>query len=257
MVHALVASGSPEGWPQAAAGMQALHTLRRRRRHMPSGQASPAQPPALLPRTGLPSRVGLQLAPAAPPGQHQSVHGVFVHARAQVPPNGLVVYTGTITTDDGKEKKVNIDFEPFKPINTSLYLCDNKFHTEALNELLESDNKCVHACICIWRATTSVCPWPTAAAVAMHACMCGRRAIDTACLGERCAAAHTTRCVHARGASMQRGVCSARCMRAASVGRHACWRCMASGGCRSFSAMHWLGQGGGEEVAGGGGDGGD
>lgn len=63
----------------------------------------------------------------------------------QVPPNGLVVYTGTIMTDDGKEKKVNIDFEPFKPINTSLYLCDNKFHTEALNELLESDNKCVCA----------------------------------------------------------------------------------------------------------------
>lgn len=63
-------------------------------------------------------------------------------ALSQVPPNGLVVYTGTIMTDDGKEKKVNIDFEPFKPINTSLYLCDNKFHTEALNELLESDNKC-------------------------------------------------------------------------------------------------------------------
>lgn len=59
----------------------------------------------------------------------------------KVPPNGLVVYTGTIMTDDGKEKKVNIDFEPFKPINTSLYLCDNKFHTEALSELLESDNK--------------------------------------------------------------------------------------------------------------------
>ncbi|MEW5300656.1 MAG: hypothetical protein WDW38_005399 [Sanguina aurantia] len=59
----------------------------------------------------------------------------------RVPPNGLVVYTGTILTDDGKEKKVNIDFEPFKAINTSLYLCDNKFHTEALNELLEADNK--------------------------------------------------------------------------------------------------------------------
>lgn len=44
-------------------------------------------------------------------------------------------------TDDGKEKKLNIDFEPFKPINTSLYLCDNKFHTEALNELLESDQR--------------------------------------------------------------------------------------------------------------------
>ena len=67
--------------------------------------------------------------------------GLHRGAPAQVPPNGLVVYTGTILTDEGKEKKVNIDFEPFKPINTSLYLCDNKFHTEALNELLESDNK--------------------------------------------------------------------------------------------------------------------
>lgn len=60
---------------------------------------------------------------------------------SKVPPNGLVVYCGAIITEEGKEKKVNIDFEPFKPINTSLYLCDNKFHTEALNELLESDSK--------------------------------------------------------------------------------------------------------------------
>ena len=60
---------------------------------------------------------------------------------SKVPPNGLVIYCGTIVTDEGKEKKVNIDFEPFKPINTSLYLCDNKFHTEALNALLSDDNK--------------------------------------------------------------------------------------------------------------------
>ncbi|CAO0798081.1 unnamed protein product [Mucor circinelloides] len=59
----------------------------------------------------------------------------------KVPPNGLVLYCGTIVTDEGKEKKVNIDFEPHKPINTSLYLCDNKFHTEALSELLETDSK--------------------------------------------------------------------------------------------------------------------
>jgi len=59
----------------------------------------------------------------------------------KVPVNGLVVYCGTIVTDEGKEKKVNIDFEPFKPINTSLYLCDNKFHTEALTALLSDDNK--------------------------------------------------------------------------------------------------------------------
>jgi len=40
-----------------------------------------------------------------------------------------------------KKKKVNVAFEPHKPINTSLYLCDNKFHVEALKELLESDDK--------------------------------------------------------------------------------------------------------------------
>ena len=51
----------------------------------------------------------------------------------RVPENGLVLYCGTIVTDEGKEKKVSIDFEPFKPINTSLYLCDNKFHTEVTN----------------------------------------------------------------------------------------------------------------------------
>merc|ERR1711990_1382519 len=60
---------------------------------------------------------------------------------SRVPPHGLVVYCGTIMTDEGKERRVNIDFEPFKPINTSLYLCDNKFHTEALDELLEDDDK--------------------------------------------------------------------------------------------------------------------
>lgn len=59
----------------------------------------------------------------------------------KVPANGLVIYCGTIVTEEGKEKKVNIDFEPFKAINTSLYLCDNKFHTEALSALLADDNK--------------------------------------------------------------------------------------------------------------------
>jgi len=59
----------------------------------------------------------------------------------KVSPNGLVIYCGTIVTEEGKEKKVNIDFEPFKPINTSRYTCDNKFHTEELSALLADDNK--------------------------------------------------------------------------------------------------------------------
>jgi peptide chain release factor subunit 1 len=75
-----------------------------------------------------------------------SVLGAITSAKERLklysrcPPNGLVIYCGTVLTDDGKDKKVNIDFEPFKPINTSLYLCDNKFHTEALNELLQDDD---------------------------------------------------------------------------------------------------------------------
>ncbi|KAJ1479941.1 peptide chain release factor eRF1/aRF1, partial [Baffinella frigidus] len=59
----------------------------------------------------------------------------------KVPTNGLVLYCGTVLTDEGKERQVTIDFEPFKPINTSLYLCDNKFHVAALKELLECDDK--------------------------------------------------------------------------------------------------------------------
>lgn len=60
---------------------------------------------------------------------------------SRVPPNGLVLYCGDIITEEGKEKKVTFDIEPYKPINTSLYLCDNKFHTEVLSELLEADDK--------------------------------------------------------------------------------------------------------------------
>ena len=60
-----------------------------------------------------------------------------LHSR--VPENGLIIYCGTIVTDEGKERKVTMDIEPFKPINTSLYMCDNKFHTDKLNALLQDD----------------------------------------------------------------------------------------------------------------------
>nr|3E20_B Chain B, Eukaryotic peptide chain release factor subunit 1 [Schizosaccharomyces pombe]3E20_C Chain C, Eukaryotic peptide chain release factor subunit 1 [Schizosaccharomyces pombe]3E20_H Chain H, Eukaryotic peptide chain release factor subunit 1 [Schizosaccharomyces pombe]3E20_K Chain K, Eukaryotic peptide chain release factor subunit 1 [Schizosaccharomyces pombe] len=59
----------------------------------------------------------------------------------KVPDNGLVIYCGEVIMEGNKTRKLNIDFEPFKPINTSQYLCDNKFHTEALAELLESDQR--------------------------------------------------------------------------------------------------------------------
>jgi len=45
---------------------------------------------------------------------------IFVELKLykQTPPNGLVIYCGVILMEDGKtEKKVNFDFEPFRPIN--------------------------------------------------------------------------------------------------------------------------------------------
>lgn len=38
---------------------------------------------------------------------------------------------------------MNLDFEPFKAINTSLYLCDNKFHTEVKTSLLLGRVRCL------------------------------------------------------------------------------------------------------------------
>lgn len=52
-----------------------------------------------------------------------------------VPPNGLVIFCGTTG-----EKEIKYIFEPHKPIKTSLYLCDCKFHTEYLDYLFESEN---------------------------------------------------------------------------------------------------------------------
>jgi len=59
----------------------------------------------------------------------------------RVPDNGLILYGGTILDEQNKEKKLTYDIEPFKAINTSLYLCDNRFHTDILSSLLEKDEK--------------------------------------------------------------------------------------------------------------------
>lgn len=57
------------------------------------------------------------------------------------PPNGLIIFCGYVLDPQGKgEKKIMIDFEPFRPINTSMFYCDNKFHVEDLRCLLDNDN---------------------------------------------------------------------------------------------------------------------
>jgi len=59
----------------------------------------------------------------------------------KTPSNGLVIYCGLVQMEDGGEKMVKIDLEPFKPINTSLYKCDSVFHTEEIRKLLEDNDR--------------------------------------------------------------------------------------------------------------------
>ncbi len=58
-----------------------------------------------------------------------------------IPKNGVAIYCGIMMMDDGKEKKVSFAIEPFKPLTRFTYLCDSKFHTEALEESIISDEK--------------------------------------------------------------------------------------------------------------------
>ena len=48
---------------------------------------------------------------------------------------------GAKITSEGKELMLNMDFMPYKPLRTSLYLCNNKFHTEAISDLLQDDTR--------------------------------------------------------------------------------------------------------------------
>ena len=59
----------------------------------------------------------------------------------KTPKNGLVIYCGLVQMPLGGEKMIKIDLEPFKPINTSLYRCDNVFHTDELKSLLVDNDK--------------------------------------------------------------------------------------------------------------------
>ena len=59
----------------------------------------------------------------------------------RTPNNGLVIYCGLVQLPQGGEKMIKIDLEPFKPINTSLYRCDNIFHLNELKYLLQDNDK--------------------------------------------------------------------------------------------------------------------
>jgi peptide chain release factor subunit 1 len=60
---------------------------------------------------------------------------------SKIPPNGLLLFCGTILTEDGKEKRVTIDLEPpFKPVGSTLYMCDSRFHVDIFKDLIDQED---------------------------------------------------------------------------------------------------------------------
>lgn len=59
----------------------------------------------------------------------------------RTPQNGLVIFCGLASFEGQTDRMVKIDLTPFKPINTSMYKCDNIFHTEDLRRLLEDNDR--------------------------------------------------------------------------------------------------------------------
>nr|XP_040582285.1 eukaryotic peptide chain release factor subunit 1-like [Lepeophtheirus salmonis] len=58
----------------------------------------------------------------------------------EVPTNGLAIFSGAIM-ENKKEKRICLAIEPIDPINTSLYLCDSKFHVQNLVEQFNDSSK--------------------------------------------------------------------------------------------------------------------
>ena len=61
---------------------------------------------------------------------------------SKIPTNGLVIYCGSVISEDGRSvKKLIKDFEPYRPINGSAYFCGEYFYVDPLRELLEDSQK--------------------------------------------------------------------------------------------------------------------
>jgi len=81
------------------------------------------------------SRVNRQSVEAAIKSAQQRLK-VYHHV---APANGLGIFAGEVSVAGGKSRRVVMDLVPFKPLQTSLYMCDSRFHTEALESLLTND----------------------------------------------------------------------------------------------------------------------
>ena len=56
------------------------------------------------------------------------------------PKNGLVIFSGEVTNQEGKTKKIVREFVPPEPLRTKGYYCDSEFHLDDLDYLLKDNN---------------------------------------------------------------------------------------------------------------------
>ena len=89
--------------------------IRQRRQVCPNAFLPPNAPSRLTVRYSIKSRVNRASVVTALTSTQQKLK-----LYNKTPPNGLVIFAGTIVSEAGKEKRVTIDFEPMKPMSECL-----------------------------------------------------------------------------------------------------------------------------------------
>ncbi len=59
------------------------------------------------------------------------------HIEFKIPSRGLVVFSGNISEQDGRQDIQLFTIHPIKPLKTKLYWCDSDFHLAPLEEMIE------------------------------------------------------------------------------------------------------------------------
>lgn len=57
----------------------------------------------------------------------------------KLPENGLVLFSGEVSTNPSKSDVILVDLSPPKPLKTKLYWCDSTFHLDPLIEMAQTD----------------------------------------------------------------------------------------------------------------------
>ncbi|MCK9292988.1 peptide chain release factor aRF-1 [archaeon] len=72
----------------------------------------------------------------------------------KLPENGLILFSGDVSTNPSKSDVTLIDIEPPKRLTTKLYWCDSSFHIVPLEEMVETDQ--IYGIIAVDKRETTI-----------------------------------------------------------------------------------------------------